>query len=361
MPNINIVDARGRFTKSLVQVYQDQPNPTGFLRSFFRTSEDASLEISIEVQRGTEKVAPDVFRGSQGERNTMDKFTEKIIIPPYYRQYFDATSLTFYDKMFTPSGSGGQVDDVTFASWVATVARKLIPLRNKIERAYELQCAQVFMSGVVQLASALNIDFQRKPGSIVDKGAGNYWTDAGIDVLADLEAGCEFIRTEGLAEGGEYNVIMGGAALRAMLNNDTFQEKGDLRRVDLVTIDPAQRDATGATFHGTVSAGAYIVRIWSYPQFYQNSAGAKVPYIDQDKIVILPQSPTFNLAFAGVPKIVRDPRNVEFPEFITPVQGAFVVGNYIDAVAESHIFDIKSAGVAIPTSVDQIYTLKVVA
>jgi len=44
-----------------------------------------------------------------------------------------------------------------------------------------------------------------------------------------------------------------------------------------------------------------------------------------------------------------------------PVKGKFVVSDYTDERNATHIFDVKSAGVAIPVGVDQIYTVKVIA
>jgi len=97
---IAITDARNLFTKKLVAVYLEQPRVFGFLRSFFKTDESDTKEVSIEVQRGTEKEAVDVMRGTEGNRNNMSKSTEKIFVPPYFREYFDATELDLYDRMF---------------------------------------------------------------------------------------------------------------------------------------------------------------------------------------------------------------------------------------------------------------------
>ena len=41
--------------------------------------------------------------------------------------------------------------------------------------------------------------------------------------------------------------------------------------------------------------------------------------------------------------------------------GAYVVGEYLDERNTSHVIEIKSAGIAIPVAVDQLYTVQVLA
>ncbi len=351
---ITTQDARGLFTKMLVEVYSENTAPMSFLRSFFRTVESETKEVSIEVQRGTEKLAVDVLRGTEGNRNEMSRSSEKIFVPPYYREYFDATDLDFYDRLF--GQATGDLNPLTFSSWLTKVAEKLRLLQDKIERSYEKQCADVFLTGVVELVTGENIDFKRKNASKVVLSP--LWNVAS-DPYADLKDAGIFIRTKGKSRGGVLNAIFGEAALEAFLNNDTVKTRADIRNFRLDDISGPQRDAVGGVLHGRVSAGSFEFNIWTYPEFF-DVAGVSTPFIDDDQVVVVPMNPTFTLAFGSVPKIFRDTQNAEFPAFITQAQAAFVIGNYIDERTDKHVFDMKSAGIAIPTSVDQLYTMKVI-
>ena len=362
MAKISSVDARRLFTKTLIDVYREETIPTNFLRSFFPNRETSNKNVSIEVERGTEKLAVDVRRGTEGNRNEIVDFTEKIITPAYYREYFDATDLYFYDQLF---GMGDlEMDAMTFNEWIQEVASKLRLLQNKIERSIEKQCADVLELGTVTLENATNINFRRKANSLVDLGAGNYFDDAGVNPITSIEQGCLFLRTEGKMMGGVVNMIAGGEVLNRLLENESFQDRANLRRVDLVNLGLPQRiaDSVGAAVHGQFSAGSFTVNLWTYPQFYDAAgSGASTPYINDKKLILLPMNPRFHTAFGAVPKIIRDVRNAEFPEFIRQQRGAFTVGNYIEERTEEHIFDIKSAPIAIPVAVDQIYTAQAVA
>ena len=133
-------DARALFTKMLADVYQERIRPTAFLRSFFPTVTAPTKEISIEVERMGEKVAVDVIRGTEGNRNMFSRSTEKIFLPPLYREYFDATQLDLYDRVL---GSQGNAQAPLFADLMNKVTDRLGNLQDKIERAIELQRIQV--------------------------------------------------------------------------------------------------------------------------------------------------------------------------------------------------------------------------
>lgn len=361
MSAINTVDARRLFTKVLIDVYKESTMPTNFLKSFFEVRETGSKEVSIEVQRNSENIAVDVLRGTEGNRNTMDLFSEKVFIPPYYREYLDATQLFFYDQLF---GRGDvEMDEFTLQDWIAEVMDRMMMLQAKIERSIEKQCSEVLQTGIVLLNNGTNIDFRRKAASLVDLSAGNYWDNTSVDPTTSIEAGCTFLRQQGKMMGGTVNMILGEKAYRSLLANAEFQNRIDFRRVPIVQLSmPArQADSVGAAFHGEFSAGAYVVRVWTYPQFYEATAnaGATTPYINDRNMILVPMDPRFRLAFAAVPKLIRDTINSEFPEFIMQQRGMFTIGNYIDERTETHVFDVKSAPLAIPVAVDQIYTATV--
>lgn len=349
--NISATDAQALFTKKLIELYKERPVTTSFLRSFFPTDESDTKEISIMVIRGTEKIAVDVQRGTEGNRNSFSKSTEKIFVPPYYREYFDATDLDLYDSLFGAS----EISVDKLASFLNSVADKFGILQDKIERAYERQCAQVLQTGVVTLNAGINIDFKRKADSLVDLNATTgYWTVANHDLYADLITGCNFIRQKGKSQGGTFNAIFGASALSAMMGNAVFTTRQNLFNMSLDMIAPPQRDAVGGVFLGQLTAGTNKINVWSYPEFYDDAAGVSTPYIDDTNVILIPVKPRFKLGFAAVPQLLKAAGQ-------KIVKGAYLFGEYLDERNTAHIMDVKSAGVAIPVAVDQIYTMKVCA
>lgn len=347
--NISTTDARALFTKQLIDVFRESPMATSFLRSFFPSVESATKELSIEVQRGTEKVAVDVIRGSEGNRNSFNKSTEKIFVPPYFREYLEATELDLYDRLFGST----EISSAIFAQLMQTVAEKLGLLRDKIERAYELQCSQVLETGIVTLNNGDNIDFKRKAGSLVD-ASGTPWSNDSYDPLAQLATGARWMRSNGKTQGNMFDVIMGSSA-KAAFNKNAFVKAvaGQFQRINFLDLREPQRNAVGAISHGIIAAEDYLFRVWTYPEMYDNASNVQTAYMNAKKIVMLPENPRFKLGFAAVPQLID--------EKSAPVKGAYVIGEYKDQRKASHVFDIQSAGVAIPVAVDQIYTTQVIA
>jgi len=351
MAEIATQDARALFTKALIDVYQERIAPTNFLRSFFPTVVQPTKEISIEVERGFEKIAVDVIRGTEGNRNQWTQSTEKVFLPPFYREYFDATQLDLYDRVL---GSQGNAQAPLFAALLNKVSDRLGQLQDKIERSIEVQCSQVLETGVVTLLAGININFKRKALSLVDKGAGAYWATGSVSPFADLETACNFQRQVGKSGDGTFNALCGANALRDLLANTTFTGRQNLFNMALDQINGPQRGALGMTYHGTLTCGSYKVQLWAYPQFYDDANGVSTSYLNTKKVILIPTVPRFKTAFAAVPQLISEPG-------VVPSQGAFTFGNYMDERNTAHIFDVKCAPVAIPIAVDQIYTLQVVA
>jgi hypothetical protein len=346
--NIPVQDARGIFTKGLISVYKEKTTVTSFLRSFFTPVESMTKEVSIAVRRGTEKVATDVVRYSDGNRNTFDKSSEKLFVPPLYHEYLTANDHRLYDQVITALAEG---NTTYFAEMTAELAEDLMELQNKIERAVELQCAQIMQTGIITLNSNTDIDFKRKAASIVAYNAANDFSVNTVDPSAVIRTGCEFIRQKGKSQGGTFNSILGGEALNALINNDIIKERGDVRDYDLMNIREPQRNAVGATLHGQLSCGAYKVNLWTYPEYYDNASGTSTPYIDPKKVIVMPESPKFTLAYAAVPQLIENGT--------IPQRGAYLVQEFMDRKKTAHEIHIKSAPVAIPVAIDQLYTVTV--
>lgn len=349
---MNKTQLRAEFTKKLIDVYQERTAVPSFLRSFFPTVTSPTKDISIEVERMGELVAVDVLRGTEGNRNSFSKTSEKVFTPPYYREYFDATQLDIYDRVL---GSMSSDNAQLFAALMNRVMDRLDSLKAKIERAKEIQCAQVLQTGVVSVNKGTDIDFNRKAASIVDlTSAGGYWDGGSTDPFKQFEAACSFIRTVGKSGDAVFNCILGNDALSALLDNTKFKSRQNLFNMALDQVIAPEKNATGSTFHGIITAGSYKVQLWGYPQSYDVVNGnttTATNYIDSNKAIVIPAIPRFKFGHAAVPQLIGEPGQM-------PVQGEYVIGEFIDERKATHEYDIQSAGIAIPVAVDQIYTMK---
>lgn len=340
--------ARVAFTQALLATYKEMPKSTSFLRSFFPTKISNSRYVSIEVQRGTEKIASDVIRGSDGNRNSFGISTQKTFDPPYFVEYLDMTESMLYDRAFGTSG----LDAGILSDLAAETAENTMMMRDKIERRYELMCAQALVTGIITVDSGENVDFKRKAGSLVD-ASGSTWATGTNDPRVQLQNAAIWLRQNGKTQGVIYNVIMGSTAKAAFDNNDTINAAGDVLRIDTMSIREPQRNSIGGTSHGYISAGDYIFRIWTYGEFYDNSSNESTPYIDPKKIVVLPEAPKFDMSFAAVPRLIGGAS--------APTPTDYLIQNFTDERKATDLIEIKSAGIPVITAVDQVYTAQVIA
>lgn len=347
MAALPMVQLRNLLTTQTIALMKERVQPTSFLRSFFPSKTSMTKTVSVEVQRGTEKVAVDVIRGTNSNLNEFGRSTVREYLPPLYDEYFVLSNLDVYDVAI------GAQTPAAIANVVETAAEKMILIKDKIERAIELQAAQVLQTGVITLSNGDNINFNRKAASMVDINVGgNYWNTTGSDPIKDLENACIFLRKTGKAQGQVVNAIMGDTALAAFLNDPAVKSRADIRNMNFDALAVGLRDAVGSVPIGQVNAGQYIVNIWSYSEFYDNANDVSTPYVATGNVIVMPTNTQFVTAFAAVPQLLSDGGQA-------PQRGEYLVQDYIDERGSNHEMRIKSAPLVIPVSIDRIYTMKV--
>jgi len=279
----------------------------------------------------------------------------KAYQPAFYKEFFDATQLDNFDNYQNGSSTAAQI-----ASLARTVAEKYVELRNKIERAKEKQCAQVFETGTVELINGDNIDYKRKAASMVDLAAnGGYWTNTSATIEAQLKAGAQFLRQEGKNGYPEINLVMSGTAFTYFKANAYFEKLANWQNVQLIDIKMPQTSAFGAAYHGVVVAGAYRFHIWTYDEVYEDEDGNMQRYLPEDTSFMVPvKGYDFEMSHGAVPQIMRvnGGRNI-----IGRGAAEYYQWDNVDTNEMAHYYNIASAPLAIPISVDQIYTMTVLS
>jgi len=356
MTNLPVQQARQLFHKAQIATYKEIPFVPSFFRSFFNVTTTAAKTVGVQVQRGSERIAVDVQRGAGGNRNKWSLSTEKEYMPPFYNEEFEGTQFDRYDYVF---GAQAQPTPATIGYLARDIAEKYADLRNKIERAKEKMCSQVFETGIVELTNHDNIDFKRKADSKVDNTS-DPWSNADADVEGQLVAAGDFIRTKGKNNAKELNLVMSSDAYIALKGTNYFQNNANFERVQLIDVNFPQVDAGGGSFHGRIAAGSYIFYLWTYDEMYQDKNGDYQYYWPRKQAFVVPTRGTqFVLAHAGVPAIIRDTGNAEFNQFIVNQESEYYLNNYIDERGKSHTFEIYSAPLTVPVTVDMIYTMEI--
>lgn len=353
---ISQLNARSIFTTEVSQIYEDKVMPRPLFMSIANETTTTARYVSTEVRRYDETVAADILRGTNGNRNQFTRSTQKLYEPPQYNENFDLTTLEIYDRAFgAPSVSANVLADL-----IDEAGEKAAFLKGKIMRAQELQWIGVFDTGIITtLVNGDNVDFRRKAASMVDHSS-NYWNTSNTQIIRNFREGCNYLRTEGKAMGGEFIAVVGEDAFDAFLASEEILNLGDQTYVQRVEINMPSDMMNGGVYHGTISAGSYKVHLYTYPEYYTAANGTETPYWPKNKVCIFPKSGfVFTTKYAGIQALFKG--NASMPEYYGYVDDKYFLNNYIDQRTRSHVFEVLSAPLAVPLSVDQIFTMQVLA
>lgn len=347
--NISLTDALPLYTGEIVAKYSDNQKPKSFGRSYFTETETASKLASILSQRGLNLVASDISRGSRGNLNVFDKSTQGIVYPPYFSEFFNMVDLASYDALEVD----GFKSDIVWGNFIQEVAQKMDILMNKIDRSYELQCWQLFNTGIITLNDGSNVSYGRKAGSLFDPGAGNYWATSTVNpITGTLTRGATWLNETGKMAGSTIDVIFSNGAWAAWLGN-AIVGNNDLKFNNNLTVlaNTAVRDSTGKTFLGSTTSGAFNFNFFTYSDFYQSANGTVTHYLDDKKVIMVPSQSMNTLVYTAVPQ--------DFTKGMGPRKGKWQTWNDVKRTAMYQ--GVDSAGIPILNAIDQVYTEKVVA
>lgn len=328
-----------------------------FWRSFYNVEISKELYPAIDVRRGSEKVAIDVIRGHQGLRQQVTKSTQKAFEPFFYKNFFDATQLQSYFRMFGTNSFNRN----EFNNTASGIATEMKILSDTLDRAIEIMCGSIFKDGTItSLRDGSIVDFKRKAESMVDPGTGFYWDNPAVDIIAQLKTGCDFLRQVGKVNAHVINCVMGADAWAALRKNEeinrrwnTFNNKRDM-------LQPSQLDATGAVFQTIIDVDSYKVAIWTYNDFYDDPTDTSetptmIPYMDPKQVYLLPEKPKNMLVYGAIPQVTT---NFNTDSLIA---GEKIFTDYRNPEEGYHRFYLQSAPLPVPIAIDQMYTLQALA
>lgn len=346
---------RKGITQTLIATFSDDKEPKQALASFFPSSTTSTKLVSIEVERNLQTVAVDVQRCTDPVRNIFSHSTEKIFQPPYYNESFDFTACQRYEETFAQGQAPTKIDAKFLLN---DASEKIKKIKNKILRAIERQRSQVLQTGIVTLKNGDSIDYKRLAESMKVLTSTATWDNADTATpLKDLETGMKFLREKGLSGGTSINAVLGSKALQNLMATKEVKEQADWKNIKRMELNMPQFDNTsGLVYHGQLATGDYLINLWTYNETYTDPVSKEtVPYIEENNVVMVAEDFKGKTAFAGVPAILGD--NVS-GQYVAPVEGEFYIRDVIDQVKMTWDFIISSAPLAIPVSIDRIYTIK---
>ena len=355
--------------KTMLRAFRQKKAPTMFLASWFKTSPQdifKSLTCVIDVKRNNEMIAVDVVRGTDGVHNKNNRFTTKEYAPPFYDEYFSY----FADELNKRMPGNHEYENPDYIpQLIALMTDDQVISQEKILRAIEKMAADTLLTGKIVLINGDTIDFKQKTTHNFD--AAIDWDEASTaKPWVELEKAATLNRKDGKTT--SKIVVAGENAMVWLLDATKMQTRLNFRRADLVDIKPPGMNADGAVFHGMITAGAYNLQLWTYPQFYEiptdaelglpsgtvTNAGTTQPYIPLDRVLVLPEPGAIDLrlVYAGIPTVVNqtDPaiNGLGLPAVPATVRTDFHPYALLDTQKSCIKAGVKSSPLTIPTQID---------
>lgn len=175
----------------------------------------------------------------------------------------------------------------------AEVVRIMQFHRAAIWRRWEWMAARAAIDGQVTIESEdypeVTVQFGRAANQTVALGAGARWGDAGVSILDSVQGFID--RMQAAPFGGIPNRLTITPSVWPIMR----QDKGLLKQMDLTVrgnselnlstgliIGPGAQDNYAKRL-GTLGAG---LEVWMYKDFYQNNAGAAVPFMTDGDVLL---------------------------------------------------------------------------
>jgi len=352
------VDKRTAF----LEVYKQLVTFIPFLSTFFMTRprDIVSAEsVKIDIQRGGRKIAPVISNITQiGGKIEKSQYTQKEYIPPVVALGGDFAPGDLIEKAF------GKTEYQTAESdYMMQLQDKIIDTMLEIEgqfaRNIEYQASQILQTGELSLKDSLGnvaytIDFF--PKSTHFPTVTTSWSDANANPDADISALYETIKKNGKVNA--RNLIFGRVALENYLKNASVEDKFDNRNIIAGQYDPNETNPD-VNYLGELLIGAKRFKCWFYEGLYDDpSTGLPVPFVADDKVIMLPDSGSANLdlrkIFCRVPTITGvDPRFAGIvPVNMNLDNRAYTARVWNDANADTLNVELKTRPLLIPVSID---------
>lgn len=352
-------------TKKMLSAYvQNSDEVPGFFTSFMRSPPEnyfKSATVEIDIRRNGNQIAPVIYSLAAGmHRSSIGKEVNKEFTPAIYGEEFSIDVQKLNQRAF------GQdpFQEVNYLTALQTrFFSEMNPRRQMISRGIELQCAQMFQTGVLSLpgadgTTAFALDY--KPKATHFPGASTDWdaTPAAGSRMADVRSLCEVVHVDGGLI--PANVVFGKLACDSWLGDADVQKQVEATGNGLGKVVPPEFLRAGGVYKGRVVVGNYALDMWTYPGHYTSlTTGLQVTYMSDWNVTVLPEQGRYDLVFGDIVRVVPpDPRlDALAIGRVASDRLDLITNAWVDPRGTTIMGSVAARPLAIPTAIDTYGTL----
>ena len=342
MPNeVNIYTPR-----YLAEVVRQAPPVHTFFRDKFFTNIKpfSTKKVDIDLVKGDRRMAAFVHPRIGGQVLKANGYKTESYAPPLINPYDVTTAEQLMDRLPGEDLYSGMTP-------AQRAAQQLMDEYNRLNdaatRREEWMAVQAIVTGSIPVVGpGVNETISFGFTNTVTLTGNNRWGQSAAKVLDNLEDWSDTVLTNGFA-----NVdmcIMGKSALRAFLADADVLKMLDNRRVEMGLINP--RDLpNGVKYIGHLNKPN--IDIYTYAEVYLDdwtdpSTPATLPLVPDNKVILIPSSPNFMLAYGACTYIDDATQNWQ------TAMTARLLRSYVEHHPDRRMIELQAHPLPIPDKVD---------
>ena len=332
------------------EVVKIKAKPDRGFRQFFKDVVHDKKGYKFFVRKGKKRVAVDRHIFEAGQHVRTEDSTQVEVFPGYFDEYTDYSAFDEYENVV---GFADTVESTNYQNLVAKVAETTADSEAAFDRAEELMCAQLLLTGTVQLKCGDSLVFPRDADSIIAYNAAHAFGIETVNPEKIFAKAANFIINKGYYSNGRFICIMAEDVWIDFKNNPTVQKQADLKDASFMNLE------TGNTLEqlvpqGVYSAGANKFNIFTYSAEYDHPVtGVKTKYLDPKAMVIMPDSVDLEFVYCGVPTLQGTPGKRE----ARVKAGKRLYYRYENERGKSIELGVMSAFMPVLSNVDSVVTV----
>ena len=296
-------------THTLLMAVEQLTPPTSFLRDRYFPTNDmndlfATTDVLVEYKDGTKKLAPFVAPRKGGvpilrQGYEMKSFTPPNIAPSRPLSIDDIKKRGFGEALLTTLTPEQRQ--------YSLVLKDAQELSEYITRREEWMCAEVMQTnGCIMKhiaddateADEMEVRYYSEGSNPAKFTPSTNWTKDYDGITADIAAMAKLLTRRGLPA---RELVCGGAAAEALMNNTEIQKRLDIKNYDAGRIDPATLP-NGAAHIATLNIQGRLIDVICYDEVYTDDDGDTQAFIG-DKNVVLTAPGAGRLCYGAVSQI----------------------------------------------------------
>jgi len=239
--------------------------------------------IDFDVVEGGRRIAPFVSPSVQGKVMKNEGFETRRFTPAYLKPKHVVEPNQVFKRMAGETYGGSMSPAQRYE---AAVAANMLKERDMITRRLEVMAAEAILGGQVTVTGdnypTQVIEFGRAAGQTVVKTAGTKWSDAGVDIIADIDTWVN--QTQLLSGYAPTRITVTPDVWAVMRVNAGVKDALDTTyRGGAATLDRGVGSGQPFQYKGMLGAS---LELYVYNDIYENDAGSNVALMPSGSVVL---------------------------------------------------------------------------